>query len=961
MSMMNKIVMLIAALFFEAGISFASTISYSVPVLSVRSDGVKAIAGSGALNNCPFVFNATTNTAPVKVSIVEDVPSGAGNSLRASFWLAVTTASLILNRDLAGATINFETSGYVDGPSAGGMLCLAVMSAMESRSFPDDFAMTGTIMADGTVGPVGGVAEKIRAAGKAGIKRICIPASTRLDDDLTDLLALGEELKIEMHQVATISDAYQVLHKLPARLVERLNPLAVCRLPAQVEEVLKDRYVVYSKEMPPDEAMWNRQLWRSFRELRAGQFGVAAIDVVQGLEEHSFDSLCVQSPYVEAYPVLEHELPTNGMALVGKLVGSTPTKKQFIDALKAFHRDLKNAEADLYDDAEIEDPLGDPRGGVGGEKTEDWFDDYVESPSGAQFATLANVHYAKMRLCTMTCHDITHEIDSVLDWNVLNAGELNEIRARLTAKLNLIIYRRSLEDGNDNYERLNLLYKGLSESTPYIRHNDNVRQVENAFYRTMKAMDSALKDIGLKENCLVNEYRAVLSLAEDAHETAGKSGKPLVAVFSEAQALAGACALAACEDPAFADNVALFSSVLTTARENALSNIAECQKLGIPCVMPIVHFQVAESRRDDISSGEDEQTIRFSVLGNYLEASLSAKALVLCFRGKKPELNKKGYCCKSSKVNMDTSSLTVTYLGVEGKPILRDGFSGFWRQYDGDNVINTSWLDIDGRAVRIMTTNQWYTLEYDAFGRQIRQVYCNAKWEPTPRGDGVLYETFGHDADGNQNLWEFFGVTSNHVICADGVAIIKSRFNKRGQEIWRRFYDDKGKSVIHKDGDAGFDISYDKKGNQRRFTFVDCTNAPVMSKYGYAILERKYNANDLEIEIAWYDEKSKLVSVGGIAKICRDYDEMGNNTAESYFGADSKPVRCAENYATVRWKYNRAGNAVGCRYFGTDNKPTADRAGVASWEAEVDPAGRIIGRKYFDLVGKEIVDRPCGK
>lgn len=117
----------------------------------------------------------------------------------------------------------------------------------------------------------------------------------------------------------------------------------------------------------------------------------------------------------------------------------------------------------------------------------------------------------------------------------------------------------------------------------------------------------------------------------------------------------------------------------------------------------------------------------------------------------------------------------------------------------------------------------------------------------------------------------------------------------------------------------------------------------------------------LEIDIAWYDEKSKLVSAGGIAKICRDYDEMCNNTAETYFGADSKPVRCAENYATVRWKYNRAGNAVGCRYLGADNKPTADRAGVASWEAEVDPAGRIIGRKYFDLVGKEIVDCPCGK
>lgn len=121
----------------------AETVSFSVPVLTVKSDGRTVIAGSGKMQKCPFTFYETTNATPVRVSIVEDVPSGAGNSMRASVWLAVTTASLTLNRDLAGETISFETSGYVDGPSAGGMLCLAVMSAIEGRPFPDDFAMTG--------------------------------------------------------------------------------------------------------------------------------------------------------------------------------------------------------------------------------------------------------------------------------------------------------------------------------------------------------------------------------------------------------------------------------------------------------------------------------------------------------------------------------------------------------------------------------------------------------------------------------------------------------------------------------------------------------------------------------------------------------------------------------------------------------------------------------------------------
>ena len=168
----------------------ADTVSYSIPVLTVKSDGRGVVSGSGRLQKCPFSFFETTNATPVRVSIMEDVPSGAGNSMRASVWLAVTTAALALNCDLSGETINFETSGYVDGPSAGGMLCLAVMSAIEGRSFPDDFAMTGTIMADGTIGAVGGVAEKIRAASLAGVKRMCIPSSVRMDveDGYTDLL-----------------------------------------------------------------------------------------------------------------------------------------------------------------------------------------------------------------------------------------------------------------------------------------------------------------------------------------------------------------------------------------------------------------------------------------------------------------------------------------------------------------------------------------------------------------------------------------------------------------------------------------------------------------------------------------------------------------------------------------------------------------------------------------------------
>lgn len=107
-------------------------VSYLIPVLSAKVDGRMTIPESGKVIPCPFSFVQTEDQNPVKVSIAEDMPSGAGDSMRTSLWLAVMTASLALNRDLVGVRISVETSGYVDGPSAGGMFCLAVMSALDA-------------------------------------------------------------------------------------------------------------------------------------------------------------------------------------------------------------------------------------------------------------------------------------------------------------------------------------------------------------------------------------------------------------------------------------------------------------------------------------------------------------------------------------------------------------------------------------------------------------------------------------------------------------------------------------------------------------------------------------------------------------------------------------------------------------------------------------------------------------
>ena len=934
----------------------AETVSYTIPVLTVRSDGRSVVPGSGKLQKCPFSFFETTNATPVRVSIMEDVPSGAGNSMRASVWLAVTTAALALNRDLSGETINFETSGYVDGPSAGGMLCLAVMSAIEGRTFPDDFAMTGTIMADGTVGAVGGVAEKIRAASKAGIKRMCIPSSMRLDvdDNYSDLLDLAKSLNIEIHQVTTITEAYQVLHRLPMRQLERVNPVEVCRLPPHVEVVLKDRYRALVKECPQDDSLLNGSLQRSVGEYVAGLFGAAAIDIVNGLNELACTCRSVGFPNSQKYPALEYEMPTNASSAVSNLLGGGPSRQNFVKELMALHQDLKEVEKSVDDGVSADEAETDVEpsksGNAVAEQKDDWFDDTVESPSEAQFVGMSINYIAQGQVLQARCADITARIDGIEDWNGLGAEDLNTIRSWLISKLNLMIVSALYQEGRENYKRLNVLYSSLLGSIPYVRPNHNVRQVENLLYRTMKAMNLSIDEMKLGDDYRALRYKAILNCSERLHEQALEKEQSLPpAIFAEVQVLAAACSLLMRYDRTISDNAAYFSAAVTMARENALARINECRKMGIPCVMPAMCFQIAESRRDDRTSGDDLE--RFDVLENYLAASLGSKALILCFEGQKPELNPKGYCCKT--VEWNDQALAVRYLGVDGEPILRCGFSGY-RILEKDGEVYTIWLDLKGRDVRCCSSNEWFLLDYDASDRVVRKTYCNGEWKPTVGEDGVLFISYEYDENGNETSRDCFGGMSNRVLNADGIATVKSRYNKRGQAIWRRYYGAKEEAIFHKDGNAGYDATYDKKGNLRKFTFVDMEGRPVMTSQGYAIEESKFDAQNKEIDHAWFDAKGKLVCVDGVARIRCEYDDAGNMMVMKFFGADDRLTRNKENVSAMTWSYNQAGEAIECRYYGPDGEATQDKKGVASWKANLNASGRSVGRQYYDIDGNAL-------
>ena len=90
-----------------------------------------------------------------------------------------------------------------DGPSAGVTLLVALASLLTKRRVRSEFSMTGEISLRGRVMRVGGIKEKVLAAGRFGIKHVILP-----DQNKTDWQEVPEEVrkKLQVHFVRHISE-----------------------------------------------------------------------------------------------------------------------------------------------------------------------------------------------------------------------------------------------------------------------------------------------------------------------------------------------------------------------------------------------------------------------------------------------------------------------------------------------------------------------------------------------------------------------------------------------------------------------------------------------------------------------------------------------------------------------------------------------------------------------------------
>lgn len=224
---------------------------------------------------------APSNSGAVRVGFYEEFANGLGPEWRAGVWLAAFVSATTLNKDLTEFKFTAETAGFVDGASASGLMSAAFLAAMTGAPVDPLATMTGMLNPDGTLAPVGGIAEKFAGAIQLGKKRLGYPVGMRRVNDasgkVVDLVELAKSRGAEAFEVPDVNAAYELM---TGRALPR--PQAVDPADMALEPDVVTGYARLDAE-------WGALLaseWKRLTELRgAGKFPTGLAPVVALAQE----------------------------------------------------------------------------------------------------------------------------------------------------------------------------------------------------------------------------------------------------------------------------------------------------------------------------------------------------------------------------------------------------------------------------------------------------------------------------------------------------------------------------------------------------------------------------------------------------------------------------------------------------------------------------------------------------
>ena len=275
------------------------------------------------------------------------------------------------------------------------------------------------------------------------------------------------------------------------------------------------------------------------------------------------------------------------------------------------------------------------------------------------------------------------------------------------------------------------------------------------------------------------------------------------------------------------------------------------------------------------------------------------------------------------------------FFGEDGQPkISADGTAGFACRYENGHLVEYRYLSLDRKPILNRYGVAGAHLSYDKAGRGICIEFFGLNREPVvDKAYGAAGNKFKYDDFGNETERWAFGVDGKPCCSKDGIAGWTAKYDEKGQMIEQIVRNPDGSpAIMRTNGSCGYRFEYDEHGNRTAETYLGADEKPMVAPVGFATARIEYDVYGNKTSQTFHDSKGHLISPLGFSGI-----------------------------AGVTNEYNRFGKQTKQTCIGTDGRPMISGRGFATEETLFDPLGRESGKRYYDAAGNLTIipEGPC--
>lgn len=241
---------------------------------------------------------------------------------------------------------------------------------------------------------------------------------------------------------------------------------------------------------------------------------------------------------------------------------------------------------------------------------------------------------------------------------------------------------------------------------------------------------------------------------------------------------------------------------------------------------------------------------------------------------------------------------------------------------------------------------------FDARGRVLSFTYVNSEGNPTEQ-EGVYLVAKTRNAIGAVVEERYFGFGDAPVSGPAGAHRVVHEVDEHGVDLSIRYYDAKGQPTLAQ-GAHVERLKNDANGNILETRFFDVQGAPTRSEYfGAAIVRRVRDARGNLTSLALFDEQERpVVGATHFAVMKRRYDAQDLLIESAYFGVDGAPLRLKDlGNAILRQTRDARGNVIVERFYDERGAPMLGTEHYHRVDIAYDQRDNPVSFRYFDLNG----------